>query len=157
MKTVKELKWLLTAGNPAPALKVATLLYLHGVRFSASVRLKVSNINFSTSPTTILLSDSRTILVTDELSGLLKVMAVGKSEGTLLLGYHRFLEFHSDFRRMVRACRTRFDLSDLKEIFRTAAGSDYSLLKQYQSAQPFTPEDVRRAWLKVLPKLVAGV
>ena len=157
MKTVRELKWLLTAGNPAPALKVATLLYLHGVRASASVRLKVSDVDFSTSPTTILLSDSRAMFVTDELSDLLEVMAAGKSEGALLLGYSGFLEFHSDFRRMVRACRTRFDLSDIKEIFRMAAGSDYSLLKQYQSARPFTPEDVRKAWLKVLPKLVTGV
>ena len=153
MKTLGDLKWLVTAGKPSPALKAAALLYLHGVRVSASVRLKVSDANFATSPTTISLDDSRVVFVTDELSNLIKAMTIGKSEGALLLGYNGFLEFHSDFRRMVRACRTRFDLSDIKEIFRMAAGSDYSLLKQYQSARPFTPEDVRKAWLKVHPRL----
>ena len=157
MKTLGDLKWLVTAGKPSPALKAAALLYLHGVRVSSSVRLKVSDANFSTSPTTISLDDSRVVFVTDELSNLIKAMTVGKPEEALLLGYRGFSEFNSDFRRMVRACRTRFYLSDIKEMYRAAAGNDYALLKQYDSAQPFTADDVRRAWLKVLPKLVVGV
>ena len=42
-------------------------------------------------------------------------------------------------------------------MLRQAAGSDYAILKQYESAQPFTPEGVKRAWLKVLPRPVVGV
>jgi hypothetical protein len=77
--------------------------------------------------------------------------------GDLLLGYKSVPEFHSDFRRMVRTSKlVRFDLSDIKELFKAAAGSDYALLKHYDSAQPVTPEDVRKAWLKVLPKLAIG-
>ena len=157
MKTVRELRLLLTAGKPTPALTAATLLYLHGVRVSASARLKVSDINFSTSPTAVLLSDSRVMFATDELSDILEALAVGKPGVALLLSYSGFPEFHTDFRRMVRACRTRFDLSDIKELFKAAAGTDCALLKQYDSAQPFTSEDVKRVWLRVLPRLVVGV
>ena len=40
MRTVRDLRWLLTAGQPSPALKAATLLCLHGIRASASIRLR---------------------------------------------------------------------------------------------------------------------
>jgi len=76
----------------------------------------------------------------------------------LTMGYTNVLEFHTDFRGMVRASKlVRFDLSDIKEMFKAAAGSGYPLPKQYESAQPFTPEEVRKAWLRVLPKPVVGL
>lgn len=158
MKTIRDLNWLLTAGKPSPALKAATLLYLHGVRISASIRLRVEDINFSARPTTVLAKGSRLVSVTDELSNILKQAVVGKPIDGLLLGYTDVPEFHADFRRMVRASKfVRFDLSDIKELFKAAAGSDYALLRRYESAQPIAPDDVRRAWLKVLPRLVVGV
>lgn len=100
----------------------------------------------------------RPTYATDEFSNVLKGLAAGKSGEDLILGYQSVPEFHADFRRMVRTSKlVKFDLSDIKEIFRVAAGSDHALLKQYESARPYTSEDVRRAWLKVLPKLVVGV
>ena len=48
MRTLRDVKWLLTAGKPNPALKAATLLYLHGVRVSSSVRVLVRDIDFNT-------------------------------------------------------------------------------------------------------------
>jgi hypothetical protein len=103
-----------------------------------------------------MVNGSRPVYLTDELSNIIKGLAAGKPGEDLLVGYASFSEFHADFRRMVRASRTRFDLSDIKELFKVAAGSDCALLEQYESAQPLTPEDVKRAWLRVLPKLAMG-
>ena len=158
MKTLRDLKWLLAAGNSTPSCKAAILLYLHGVKLSASTKLKVGEVDFTSSPAKIVFGSSRTAYVTDELSDVLRGLAAEKSADGLLLGYESISEFHADFRRMVRTSKlVRFDLSHIKEIFRAAAGSGYALLKQYESARPFTSEDVRRAWLKVLPRLVVGV
>ena len=158
LRTLGDLKWLLTEGKPSPALKAATLLYLHGVRVSSSVRVLVRNVDFGTRPTKVLVGGSRLVFVTDELSEILRGLAAGKTSDELLLGNMGVPEFHADFRRLVRTSKlVRYDLSDIKDLFRAAAGSDYALLKQYESAQPFTPDDVGRAWLKVLPRLVVGV
>ena len=158
MRTLGDLKWLLTVGKPSPALKAATLLYLHGVRISDSLRLRVEDGKLGTSPAEVVVGGSRLIFITGELSDILRGMATGKAGQELLLGYSTIPEFHAEFRRMVRTSKLlRFDLSDIKEMFRAAAGSDYALLKQYESAQPFTSDDVKRAWLKVLPRLVVGV
>ena len=158
MKTLRDLKWLLAAGNPTPSCKAATLLYLHGVRISASTKLKVGEVELKSSPTKIVFGGSRTAFVTGELSDVLGGLAAEKSDDAFLLGYETVQEFHADFRRMIRTAKfVRFDLSDIKEMFKAAAGSDYAVLKQYESAQPFTPDDVKRAWLKDLPKLVVGV
>jgi hypothetical protein len=158
LRTLGDLKWLLTAGKPSPALKATTLLYLHGVRISVSLRLRVQDIRLGMNPAEVVVGGSCLVLLTGELSHLLRGMAAGKAGQELLLGYGTIPEFHAEFLRMVRTSKlVRFDLSDIKEIFRDAAGSDYPLLKQYESAQPFTPDDVRRAWLKVLPRLVVGV
>lgn len=157
MRTLGDLKWLLTAGKPSPALKAATLLYLHGVAVSASTRLRVREIDFTSEPTRIMVNGSRTVYVTDELSSVLRGLAAERAGDDLLLSYRSVLDFHADFRRMVRRTKlVRFDLSDIKELFKAAAGNDYPLLKQYESAQPFTPNHVKRAWLRVLPKLVVG-
>jgi hypothetical protein len=157
LKTLRDLKWLLSAGNPTPSCKAATLLYLHGVRVSASTKLKVGDVDLTSSPAKIVFSRPRTAYLTDELSSVLGGLAAEKSDDDLLLGYESVPEFHADFRRMVRTSKlVRFDLSDIKEVFKAAAGSDYALLKQYDSAQPFTAEDVERTWLKVLPKLIVG-
>ena len=146
-----------TAGKPNPALNAAILLYFHGVRISASIGLKVRDFSFGTSQAWVMVSDSRTVYFTCELAGALRGLATGKVAQDLLLGYRSFSEFHADFRRMVRTSKlVRFDLSDIKEMFRAASGSDYALLKQYESAQPYTPDDVRRAWLSVLPALSWG-
>jgi hypothetical protein len=158
LRTSRDLKWLIARGEPSPSLKAASLLYLHGVMISTSIGLKVKNLDFGTKPTRVSLGVSRVAYATDELSNILKVLAARKAGDELLLGYGGAPEFHADFRRMARASKlVRFDLSDIKEIFRDAAGSDYALLKQYESARPFTPDDVRRAWLKVLPRLVIGL
>jgi hypothetical protein len=157
LKTIRDLNWLLTAGKPSPALKAATLLYLHGVRISASIKLKVREVDFASKPVKVMVDGLRPTYATDELSNVLKGLAAGKSGEDLLLGYQSVPEFHADFRRMVRTSKlVRFDLSDIKELFKAAAGSDYALLRRYESAQPFSPNDVRRAWLKVLPRLVVG-
>ena len=59
---------------------------------------------------------------------------------------------------MVRTSKlVKFDLSDIKEVFMAVAGSDYTLLKGCKSEEPRTSEEIRRAWLKVLPRLVVGV
>ncbi|MDG6987386.1 MAG: hypothetical protein JRN71_06455 [Nitrososphaerota archaeon] len=119
--------------------------------------MKVGEVDFTSDPAKIAFGSSRTAHVTDELSNVLGGLAAEKSGGDLLLGYESVPEFHADFRRMVRSSKlVRFDLSDIKEIFRAAAGNDYALLKQHESTRPFTSEDVGRAWLKVLPKLVIG-
>jgi hypothetical protein len=158
LRTLKDLKWLLAEGKPSPALKAATLLYLHGVRISGSLRLRVGDVRLVTSPAEVVVGGSRLVLLTGELSNLLRGLSMGKSGEDLILGYNSVPEFHAEFRRMVRTSKlVRFDLSDIKEMFRAAAGSDYALLKQYESARPFTPDDVSRAWLKVLPRLVVGV
>lgn len=158
MRTIRELRWLLTAGRPSPALKAATLLCLHGVRMSASIALKVEEADFASSPAKVVVGGSRPVYLTDELSGVLKSLTAAKDGDDLLLGYRSVPEFHAEFRRMVRTSGlVRFYLTDIKDMFRAAAGSDYALLKQYESAQPFTPGDVRRAWLKALPRLVVGV
>ena len=158
MRTLGDLKWLLTAVKSSPPLEAGTLLYLHGVRVSSSIRLKVDEVTFSVTPAMVRVGESRSVYVTDELANALRELAAGKSGDDLLLGYSSVLEFHTDFRRMVRSSKlVRFDLSDIKEMFRMAAGSDYPILKQYDSAQPFTPEDVRKAWLRVLPRLVVGI
>lgn len=65
MRTFRDLKRLLTAGKPSPALKAATLLYLHGVRISASIGLKVGDVDFGNRLTVILVDGSRTVFVTD--------------------------------------------------------------------------------------------
>lgn len=75
MRTIKELKWLLTAGKPSPALKAATLLYLHGVRISVSVKLKVRDADLGATPTAIIVDRSRPVFATDELSNLLMRLA----------------------------------------------------------------------------------
>lgn len=158
MRTLRDLKWLLITGKPSPAVKAATLLYLHGVRIRALTKLRARDVDFASNPAKILFASSRVAYATDELSNVLKGLAAEKSDDDLLLGYEGVLSFHADFRRMVRTSKfVRFDLSDIKEIFKAAAGSDYPLLKQYGSAQPSTPDDVRRAWLRVLPKLVVGI
>jgi hypothetical protein len=157
LKTLRDLNWLLAAGNPTPPCKAPTLLYLHGVGVGASTRLKVGEVDFTSSPAKIAFGSSRTAYVTDALSNVLGGSAAEKSDDGLLPGYESVPEFLSDFRRMVRTPElVRFDLSDIKEMFRAASGSDYALLKQYESAQPLTPEDVKRAWLRVLPKLAMG-
>jgi len=94
--------------------------------------------------------------VTNELSSILKSLTTGKPSDDLLLGYESFSEFHADFRRMVRTSMLRIDLSDIKEMFRAAAGGDYALLKGHESEEPRTAEEVRAAWLRVLPRLVVG-
>ena len=157
MRTTTGLRWLLTAGKLSPALKAATLLYLHGVRISVSTRLQVREIDFSSSPTMILVPGSRFLYVTDELSGLLKGLAAGRSRDDFILGYRNIPQFHAEFRRMARTSKMyNFDLSDVKELFKAAAGSDYALLKGHRSEEPRTPEEIRAAWLKVLPRLVVG-
>ena len=108
------------------------------------------------SDTEVAADGSRLLYVTDELSRNLREVATGKAGDDPLLGCKSFQEFHADFRRMVRASRTRFDLSDIKELYKAAAGSDYALLKGYKSEEPHTLEDVKAAWLKVLPRLVVG-
>ena len=144
MRSLRELRWLLTAGKPSPALKAGTLLYLHGVRVSTFIWLKTSDAASSVTPAMVRAGESRSVYITDELSNILGALASGKSGEDLLLGYSSVPEFHADFRRMVRASKlVMFDLSDIKELFKVAAGTDYTLLKQYDSAQPFTPEDVR--------------
>lgn len=158
MRTFRDVKWLLTAGKPSPALKAAPLLYLHRVRVSSSVRLLVRDIDFGTRQARVLVGGSRPVFVTDELSDILKGLVAGKSGDELLLGCRSVPEFHAEFRRMVRTSKLiGFDLSDIKEMFSAASGSDYAVLKQYESAQPYTPDDVRRAWLRVLPRLVVGI
>ena len=157
MRALTDLKWLLTAGKPSPALKAGTLLYLHGVRVSVSIRMEVRDVNLETSPAEIMIDGSRIVYITDELSDALKNLTRGKNKDDPILHYRSIPEFHNDFRRAVRTSKLRFDLTDIKEMFRASAGIDYPLLKQYESAQPFTPDDVKRAWLKVLPRLVVGV
>jgi len=158
LKTLGDLKRLLMAGEPGTPLGAATLLYLHGVRISSSIRLKAREVDLSAKPATMSVDGHRVVYLTDELSTILRVLASSKARDDLLLGYASVSEFHRDFRRMVRTSKlVRFALSDIKEMFKASAGSDYLLLKQSDSAQPFTPDDVRRAWLKVLPRLVVGV
>ena len=158
MKTLKELMWILTAGKPTPSCKAATVLYLHGVRISASIRLKVSDADLSATSAMVMIDGSRPVYITYELTNILRGLTAGKADEDLLLGYLSVPEFHADFRRMVRTSKVvRFDLSDIKEMFRRASGIDYPLLKQYESAQPFSLEDVKKAWLRVLPRLVVGV
>lgn len=158
MRAFKELKWLLAAGNPTPSCKAVALLYLHGVKVSASTRLRVRDVDFASNPAKITLGDSRTIYVTDELSNVLSGLATEKSDDDLLLGYESVPEFHADFRKAVRSSKlVRFDLSDIKEMFKAAAGNDFALLKGYKSEEPHTPEEIRTVWLKALPRLVVGV
>lgn len=158
MKTLRDLNWLLTAGKPTPSCKAATLLCLHGVRASISIRLKAGDVTFATRPAAIMVDGIPRAYVTNELSDILGTAAKGKPPDGSLLGYHDLQEFYRDFRQMGRTAKLHtFSLEDLKEILKAAAGSDYPLLKQYESAQPFTPDDVKRAWLKVLPRLVVGV
>jgi hypothetical protein len=156
--TIMKLRWLLTACKPSPALKAATLLYLHGTRISASIKLKARDVDFASRPVRIMVDVLRPTYATDELSVVLRGLAAGKSGEDLPLEYQSVQEFHADFRRMVRASKlVRFDLTNIKELLKAAAGTDYVLLRRYESAQPFTEEDVRRVWLKVLPKLAVGV
>jgi integrase len=156
LKTTREVRRFLTAGKPSPALRPAILLYLHGVRASASIELKVRDVNLGSNPTLVMVNGPRPVYVTDELSRILKGHGGGKPGEDLLLAYACFIEFHADFRRMVRASRTRFDLSDIKEPFRAAAGGDYALLKGNRSEEPRAPEEIRAAWLNVLSRLVVG-
>lgn len=158
MRTLADLKWRLTVGKPSPGLGAGTLLYLHGLRVSTSIRLKAGDAGLSATPAELKIDGSHSVYVTDELSRILRGLAAGKGDQDLLLDYVSASQFNGDFRRMVRTSKLiRFDFSDIKEMFKAAAGSDYPLLKQYGSAQPFTSEDVRRAWLKVLPRLVVGI
>jgi hypothetical protein len=81
-----------------------------------------------------------------------------KSSDNLILGYRSVPQFHADVRRMVRTSKMyNFDLSDIKELFNSAAGSYGPLLKGYKSEEAKTPSEVRAPWLKVLPRLVVGV
>jgi hypothetical protein len=158
LKTIRDLRWLLTAGSPSLALKAATLLYLHGMRISASIRLKVREVDFAPKPVQIMAGGLRPTYATDELSEVLRDLAAGKSGEDLLLGFQNVQEFHADFRRMVRASKLiRFDLSDIKELFKVAAGNNYAILKGYRLEEPRSPEEIRGVWLKVLPRLVVGV
>lgn len=105
-----------------------------------SIKLKVGDAALSVTPAVVRVDESRSVYVTDEFSNVLRRLAAGKSSEDLLLGYLSAPEFHADSRRMVRTSKPiRFDLSDVKEMFKEAAGSDHVLLKQYESAQPFTP------------------
>jgi integrase len=157
LRTNGELRWLLTEGKSSLSLKAATLLYLHGVRITVATKLKVKDLDFGTNPAKLTLDESRTVHLTDELSHVLRGLTRGKREEDANLGYVSFSEFHNAFRRAVRASKLRFDLADIKGMFRSVAGSNYALLKQCESVQPFTPDDVRGAWLKVLLPLVVGL
>ena len=158
MRTLTDLKWLLTAGKPGPALKAGTILYLHGVGVYTSIRLKVCDAALCVTRYMVWVDGSRSVYITDELSNILRDSAAGKAGDDLLLGYLSIPMFHRDFRRMVRASGlVKIDLSDIRGMFRASAGSDYPLLKQYESAQPYSADDVRRAWLEVLPKLVVAI
>ena len=123
-------------------------------RKNESIWLKVRDIDFDVAPTKVLIDRLRLVFITDELSSLLGKLAAEKVGDDLLLGYKSLREFHADFRRMVRASGTRFDLSDIKELFRGAAGGDYAILKGYKSEESRSPDEIRSAWLKALPKLV---
>jgi hypothetical protein len=101
LRTIRDLKWLLTAGEPSPGLKAATLLYLHGVVISASTRLRVREVDFRSNPAKILVDGSRTVYVRDELSSVLKGLAANRLGDDLMLGYRSFPKFHADFRRIV--------------------------------------------------------
>ena len=58
---------------------------------------------------------------------------------------------------MVRTSKLHnFDLSDIKELFKVAAESSYSLLNGYRPEELCTSDETRDAWLKVPPKLVVG-
>jgi len=135
-----------------------TFLCLHGVRISASIKLKVKDVDFDNDPTSLLVGENHAVYLTKELSQILKGLASGKSSEDPVLGYGSNSEFYREFRLMARAAGLHnFDVSDISEMFKAAAGSDYPLLKQYDSAQPFAPEDVKTAWLKVLPCLAVRV
>lgn len=158
LKTLGELRRLLTAGEPTLPCRATTLLYLHGVRISSFIGLGVSDIDFRTGPTRITVASPRLVHVTDELSVVLGHLVRGKQADELLFGYSSVLEFHVDFKRTVRRSKLyNFDLSDIKELFKAAVGNDYALLKGYRSEEPRSLEEFRAAWLKVLPRLVAGI
>src|SRR5574340_1039043 len=65
LRTLRDLKWLLTEGKPSPALKAATLLYLHGVRVSSSIKMSARDAGFGTRPDGARLSGARLVFVTE--------------------------------------------------------------------------------------------
>jgi integrase len=123
LATIRNLKWLLTAGNPTPSCKAATLLYLHGVRATAATRLKVKDLEFSSTPARVTLKGTRTVYLTDELSNILRDLAKGKREDETTLGYGSFSEFHNDFRKAARVSKlVNFDLSDIQGAVQDSRG-----------------------------------
>ncbi|MDG7006676.1 MAG: hypothetical protein JRN06_00360 [Nitrososphaerota archaeon] len=55
----------------------------------------------------------------------------------MFLGYRSIPEFHADFKGMIRTAKLHyFVLSDIKELFKAAARTDYALLKGCKSEDP---------------------